>query len=111
MKLRELISEGPIAQGVGNVARSAGAAAGAAYQKTANAVNSPTAQGIKSGLAKSFGVKGSVDSTPTPSVSSSSVLKGIDTNSLKLGLTKIIDKQSLQNDELIQIKKLLDKLA
>lgn len=110
MKLRELLNEGPVAQGVGNVARSTGAAVGSAYQKAANAVNTPTAQGIKSGLAKSFGVKGGIDPTPATS-SSPSVLKGIDTNALKLGLTKIIDKQSLQSDELIQIKKLLDKLA
>jgi hypothetical protein len=109
MKLRELINEGPVAQGVGNVARSAGAAAGAAYQKTANAVNSPTAQGIKSGLAKSFGAGSGMSSVTSPA--SSNVLKGIDTNALKLGLTKIIDKQQIQQDELVQIKKLLDKLA
>lgn len=112
MRLRELINEGPTAQGVGNVARSVGGAAGATYQKAANTVqqvaSSPTVQGIGSGIQKSFGGKGYAPSAAAPA--SSNVLKGIDTNALKLGLTKIIDKQTVQPDELIQLKKLLDKL-
>jgi len=88
MRITEFVLEGPI-------------------DSIKQAMNTPAGQGVKAGLTKAFG-----GTTGDFSRSSkSSVLQGINTDMLKSGLTKIVDGQAAQQDELGEIKKLLAKLS
>ena len=101
MKIKDLVVEADIAQSVGKAAFGAGKAVG-------QVVSSPTAKGIGAGIANTFGSGATRSPVTQPRTST---LQGIDTQALKTGLTKVVNNQQVQPDDIAELKKLLAKLG